>query len=151
MLGSVHEIHTAIEIDATPEAVWSVLVDFASYEQWNPFIRSLQGTALAGSPLIVRIQPSGASAMTFRPTVLIADPPREIRWLGKLFIRGLFDGEHAFVIRELPGGRSRFEQSERFTGLLVALLRRALDRDTKRGFEAMNLALKQRAEQRQVG
>ena len=147
----MHEIHTEIEIDATPDAVWSVLVDFASYPQWNPFIRSIQGAALAGTSLVARIQPSGASGMTFRPTVLMADPPREFRWLGKLLVRGLFDGEHRFAIRELPGGRSRFEQSERFTGLLVALFRGALDRDTKRGFAEMNLALKQRVEQPRVG
>ena len=147
----MHEIHTAIEIDATPDAVWSVLVDFVSYPQWNPFIRSIEGVAQAGNSLVVRIQPSGASGMTFRPKILVAQPPREFRWLGNLLIRGLFDGEHAFALHALPGSRTRFEQSEKFTGVLVPLFRRTLNRDTKGGFEAMNLALKQRVEQRRVG
>ena len=84
--------------------------------------------------------------MRFRPKVLVADPPRELRWLGHLLFPGLFDGEHRFAIHPLPGDRVRFEQSERFSGLLVPLLRKGLERDTKRGFVEMNAALKQRAE-----
>ena len=142
----MHELHTEIEINASAEAVWSVLVDFASYGQWNPFIRSISGVARSGSSLIARIQPSGAPGMTFRPRVLAADRPRELRWSGRLIMRGLFDGEHCFAIHALQDGRARFEQSERFTGILVPLFRASLDRDTRRGFEEMNLALKERVE-----
>lgn len=84
--------------------------------------------------------------MTFRPRVLVAERPRELRWLGHLLAPGIFDGEHRFAIRPISANRVLFEQSERFTGLLVPLFRRKLDRDTKRGFEQMNAALKQRAE-----
>src|SRR3972149_2322813 len=31
-------IHTEIQINAAPESVWAVLIDFPSYPQWNPFI-----------------------------------------------------------------------------------------------------------------
>ena len=44
------------------------------------------------------------------------------------------------------GRRTRFIQGERFTGLLVPLLRKNLDRGTREGFEAMNQALKARVE-----
>jgi len=36
--------------------------------------------------------------MTFRPTILKAEPNRELRWLGHLLVPGLFDGEHIFTI-----------------------------------------------------
>ena len=85
--------------------------------------------------------------MTFRPTVLKAEPNRELRWLGHLLISGLFDGEHSFTIEPLGESRVRFTQREVFTGLLVPLFARGLDTDTWRGFEEMNLALKARAEQ----
>ena len=39
-----------------------------------------------------------------------------------------------------------FVQREEFRGLLVPLFSRSLDTDTRRGFEAMNQALKERAE-----
>jgi hypothetical protein len=141
-----HEIHTDIEIAATPERVWAILTDFAAYPQWNPFIRSIEGQPERGATLKVRIQASGAKAMTFRPTVLVAEPGRELRWLGRLLVSGLFDGEHRFVIQPSPAGTVRFEQGERFTGLLVGFLQRSLDQDVKRGFREMNLALKRRVE-----
>ncbi len=84
--------------------------------------------------------------MSFRPTVLVADPNRELRWLGHLWVRGLFDGEHSFSIEPLGEGRVRFVQRERFGGLLLPLLSKMLDGDTRRGFEEMNRALKLRSE-----
>jgi hypothetical protein len=144
------ELRTEIEIQATAERVWQLLTDFASFPQWNPFIRRANGEVRAGARLQVHIQPSGASGMTFQPTVLKAEPNRELRWLGRLVIPGLFDGEHIFTIEPVGEGRVRFTQREIYTGLLVPLLARGLDTNTRRGFEEMNQALKARAEQRQV-
>jgi hypothetical protein len=141
------ELRTEIEIQASAERVWQLLTDFPSFPQWNPFIRKASGNISVGERLEVRLQPSGASAMTFRPTVLKVEPNREFRWLGHLLIAGLFDGEHSFTIEPLGEGRVRFTQREIFRGLLVPLLARGLDTDTQRGFEEMNQALKARAEQ----
>ena len=84
---------------------------------------------------------------TFNPKVAGSIPARpiELRWLGRL-LPGLFDGEHSLRIEPLDGGRSRFVQSERFTGLLVGLVKGTLAK-TEVGFEQMNAALKARVEQ----
>jgi hypothetical protein len=140
------ELHTEIEIQASPERVWSVLTDFQSFPEWNPFIRQAKGEVREGTRLEVNLQPSGARGMTFRPQVLRAEPGRELRWLGHLLVPGLFDGEHVFRIEPLGEDRVRFVQEEKFTGLLVTLFASGLDRDTRRGFEEMNRALKERAE-----
>lgn len=147
---AIHHLNTAIEINASAERVWAILSDFASYPQWNPFIRSATGLPRQGARLQIAVQPSGGKAMRFSPVVLAAEPGRELRWLGRLLLPGVFDGEHRFFIERLNEGKVRFEQSERFSGLLVGLLRRSLDRDTRRGFEEMNRALKARAESTQV-
>lgn len=143
---SSHQLQTEVEISAGPERVWAILSDFAAYPEWNPFIRFIHGVPEKGARLEVRIQPSGAKGMTFRPRVLVADTGRELRWLGQLLFPGIFDGEHSFVIQPLASGRVLVRQSELFSGVLVSLFRGSLDRDTKRGFEEMNLALKARAE-----
>ena len=140
------ELHTEIEINAPAERVWEVLTDFASYPRWNPLIRWASGVPRTGEQLAVRIQPSGTRGMTFRPKILNAEPNRELRWLGHLFVPGLFDGEHSFTIEPLGHARVRFVQREIFRGLLVPLFSRGLDRDTRRGFEEMSRALKERAE-----
>ena len=141
----MRSISHSIEIDAVPERVWSVLTDRASFAEWNPFIRRLEGELTAGERLEVEIKPPGGRAMTFKPTVTAVEPNRELRWLGHLLVRGLFDGEHRFEIERLGDGRSRFTQSERFSGLLVRPFGGTLAK-TERGFEAMNRALKERAE-----
>jgi hypothetical protein len=143
----MHHLHTQIEIAAPVERVWSLLIDFPAHQRWNPFIRSIEGTPEVGQSLKVLIQPPGASSMRFRPTVLAAQPNRELRWKGKLLVPGLFDGEHYFQLEVKPAGGLTFHQGELFSGVLVPLLRRSLDGSTKQGFVAMNEALKREAEQ----
>jgi hypothetical protein len=141
------ELRSEIEIDAPAGRVWEILTGFTGFPEWKPFIRQARGNLATGERLEVMMQPSGAGAMTFSPTVLKVETDRELRWLGHLFVPGLFDGEHIFTIEELGTGRVRFTQREIFTGLLVPLLARMLDTDTRRGFEEMNKTLKARAEE----
>ena len=140
------ELHAEIEIDAPAERVWGLLTDFASYPQWNPFIRQISGKPARGERLQARIEPPGGQGMTFKPKVLKAEANRELRWLGRLLVPGLFDGEHSFTIQPLEENRCRFVQREAFKGLLVPLFARSLEANTQRGFEEMNRALKERAE-----
>ena len=102
------EIHTEIEIQAPGDRIWRVLTDFATYPDWNPFIRRVVGEIKVGSRFHVVVQPSGGKAKSFRPEVLVVDPCRELRWLGHLWVPGLFHGEHAFVIEPRGEGRVRF-------------------------------------------
>jgi hypothetical protein len=144
----MHKITTTVEITAPPHNVWTVLLDFPSHPHWNPFIRSIEGSPREGETLKVFIQPVGGKGMTFRPRVRRVAPDRELRWLGRLIVPGIFDGEHFFTLEPLDEGRrTRFIQGERFTGFLVPLLRKTLDRGTREGFEAMNRALKARVEE----
>jgi hypothetical protein len=138
------ELKTEIEFDGTPEEVWAVLADLPAHAEWNPFITSFEGELRPGEKLRVRLQPVGGRATTFRPTVVAAEPPHELRWLGRLLVPGIFDGEHRFLIKEAGPGRVHVTQSERFRGVLVPLLWRRLEDGTARGFRAMNEALARR-------
>ncbi|WP_437558809.1 SRPBCC family protein [Acidithiobacillus sulfuriphilus] len=142
----MHQIVTQIDIAASPERVWSILMDFSAYPQWNPFIRSLSGVAKPGEKLRAIIQPEERRAMTFRPKVLNAANQQELRWLGHLGFPGLFDGEHYFQLTALSNGYMRFTQGERFSGILVGVFVASMEAATKAGFDAMNQALKNRAE-----
>ncbi|HOI75459.1 MAG TPA: SRPBCC domain-containing protein [Syntrophales bacterium] len=141
-----HQLQSETNINTSPDRVWEVLMDFAAYPEWNPFIRSIRGVPRKGESLEVFIQTGGAGGMTFRPHVLVAEPGRELRWRGRLLLPGLFDGTHSFEIRPVADGKVVFRQSESFSGLLVPFLTSRLDRDTRKGFEEMNRALKARAE-----
>ncbi|MFI7576585.1 SRPBCC family protein [Micromonospora sp. NPDC049497] len=138
-------ISTTIDIAASPQAVWEVLTDFAAYPDWNPFMRRIEGTAQVGTKLVVHLSPPGGRSMTFKPTVLTANPGQELRWLGKLGVGGLFDGEHSFVLTANADGTTHLIHGERFSGLLAALFKGTL-KNTHAGFDAFNHALKQRVE-----
>jgi hypothetical protein len=83
--------------------------------------------------------------MTFRPVVLVAVPERELRWLGRLLLPGLFDGEHEFQLEQREAA-CRFHHSERFSGVLLPLFGDGLLQATREGFVVMNAALKKHAE-----
>ena len=140
------EISTEIEIAAPPERVWAILLDFSAHPEWNPFVRSISGLPEPGARLRVFVKPEGGRGMTFRPKVLVASASRELRWLGRLLLPGLFDGEHYFQLAAVGSGRTRFVHGERFSGILVGLARSGLEAGTRAGFVAMNEALKARAE-----
>src|SRR2546428_2631885 len=138
------ELRPEVKIDAPAERVWAGLLDFERFPDWNPFIRRVHGDAQVVSGLDVRLGASGTGAMRFRPTVKAVVPNRRLRWLGRLGLPRLFDGEHIFQIEPLGPNRVRFVQRERFRGLFVPLLARSLNRDARRGFEEMNRALRER-------
>jgi len=139
------EVTAATEIEAPAEAVWEVLTDFDQFRAWNPFIRDAHGSAEVGDMVRVRVRPSIPVPLVFRATVISHDD-HELRWRGKLLASWLGTGDHRFVVEPIDRGRVRFVQCERFSGLLPWLGGKLLARETQRGFEAMNRALKERAE-----
>ncbi len=140
-------IETHILIEAPPSKVWGILTDFPAMPEWNPFIRAISGSLAQGARLNVRIAPPGQSAMTFKPSVLVASPERELRWIGALMGRSMFAGEHYFVLDPIGPRTTRLTHGERFSGLLAPLVMRGtMLAATKAGFAAMNEALKRRAE-----
>ena len=125
--------------------MWAIVSDTASFPSWNPFIRKLEGELRTGAKLSVTIQPPSRRSTNFRPTVLAAEPARELRWVGRVLIPGVFDGEHSLLMEPTANGGTRFTQAERFSGILVRLFSGTLD-STQLGFQQMNEALKARAE-----
>jgi hypothetical protein len=83
--------------------------------------------------------------MTFKPTVLISEPAKEFRWIGKFLVKGLFDGEHYFILESVSPTQTRLIHGEDFRGVLVSLLKGFVAK-AKEGFGMMNEALKARAE-----
>ena len=136
-------LHASIDIDAPAERVWRVVTDFARYPEWNPFIVRAAGEQRVGGRLELTITAPDVRAVTFRPRVLDLEPGRLIRWKGKLWIPGLFDGRHALMVEPLDEGRSRFTTHEEVSGILVPVLGKVM-RASQQGFELMAEALSRR-------
>jgi hypothetical protein len=139
------EIVTDILIETPLETVWKHLTAFEAYPDWNPFITSIKGQGKQGAQLETVIQPPESKPMTFKPFVLEWKPNQVFRWKGKLFISGLFDGEHYFILEGQADGSTKFIHGEHFSGILVGLFSGLFEK-TEKGFRQMNEALKQRCE-----
>ncbi len=136
-------VERSVQINAPASEVWATLTDTASYPEWNPFLVSSTGEIRVGATLRNTLRNHG-SEMTFTPEVLLADPNRELRWIGRFGMPGVVDGEHYFLIEPTGPSSVRFTQGEEFTGFLVPVAGSALD--AADGFDAMNQALKRRVE-----
>lgn len=135
------QINTSIIIHANIEKVWNFFIQFEYYSNWNPFIKSITGKIEKGNRFKVEL-----GGMKFEPTVLVFEKQKEFTWLGQLFFKGLFDGQHQFLFIDNGDGTTTFHQNESFSGILVPILKRKLLNETKPSFELMNLKMKEAIE-----
>jgi hypothetical protein len=142
----VKELHTEIEIQASPEKVWQVLTDLAKWPEWNPFIHHAIGKAEVDETVDIDFQPD-SKGLKLHCTVVRVEPNRELCWKYHVILPGLFRGEHSFTIEPMGADKVRFIDREIFNGLLVPLQAKDIDTNSRRGFEEMDKALKARAEQ----
>jgi hypothetical protein len=138
-------LDASIEIDAPAERVWAILADTRRYGEWNPFVTGLAGELREGAVLKVTIRAPGRKPVTFSARVARLVPGHELRWRGRWFLPGLFDGDHALTVEPLGDQRSRFRTREEVTGLFLPLLGKAM-RQSQQGFEELCRAVKARAE-----
>jgi hypothetical protein len=145
-----HEVTTSIEIAATPDHVWAVLSDLASYPRWHPVFLSVTGQLAAGGTLtITTTHPTSGRTITGKVKVRDVEPDRELRWVSKL--AGMTISERVFALSP-DGAGTLLMQSQTYRGLggqrggrltLTAISR------IENAFEAINQAIKQQAETRQ--
>ena len=131
------------DITASPEQVWTVLTDFPAYPIWNPFIYPVRGTPRLDSTLEMTLHPETGS-VTYRATVVTAQPNRELSWTGQILSAGVYAVTFIFTIEPLSGGGARLEARERGKG--VAPVSWGVGGDIPRGLDQMVKALRNRAE-----
>jgi hypothetical protein len=140
-------IKTETLIDASPERIWAEITDFASFPEWNPFVREATGRLEPGEQLKIRLRLDRGLRMTFRPRVTAVTPNRELRWLATLGRPGVFDVDRAFQIEPHDGG-ARFVMSEECKGWLTPVMFATnLEAQLYRGYDAFNEALRRRVEE----
>ena len=139
-------IETVIMVDSNPDKIWSILTNFKEYELWNPFMIKVVGNAILGSKIEVNIKTISGKQRTYFPIITKCEINRELRWKGKSFLPGIFDGERIFVIEKSNDNKVSFLHKEVFKGLGVKLVGNKLDQDLRESFVSMNKALKARAE-----
>lgn len=138
-------IRTMIEIDAPKADVYAILADLDAYPQWNPYHRRVSGAFEEGAKLNVEITRPDGKHVRIPPHIIRIEENQEISWGGG--IKGVFFGEHRFLLRTTQDGQTVLEHNEDFSGIAIGFADLPADVITK-GYQQMNLALKHRAEAR---
>jgi len=129
-----------IEIDASIEAVWSILTEIERWPTWNPDVKSV---SLDGPPVECATFRWKAGPSTITSTVIRLDRPRLIAWTGKtLGIRAI----HVWRL-ETHDARTLARTEESYDGLVARILRRPLQKLLDRTLADVVRHLKAEAEQ----
>ncbi len=146
------ELRTSVDVDATPETVWSVITDVPAIPQWAPALTAATGS-FERDDIVVSFPPgSPLLRTTVHARVLEVTPRRRLRFalrLARLGAPGLLDTDHTMTVVEQDGG-VRLWLEIRFRGLLLPLLSRSLNRDRAPAFGPVAPLLKARIEELQA-
>jgi hypothetical protein len=129
-------------IEASPQAVWSVLVDESRYPEWDPGMDRIEGTISPGEK--IRIYTKLSPGRAFPATISEFVPARKMTWVGGMPL-GLFKGERTFTLTPDEKGGTHFAMREVFTGILLPIFGRTIP-DLTSSFEQFAEGLKSRAE-----
>jgi len=140
------ELKTSIIINATPEKVWKVFLDFDSHPSWNPYIVKIEGKAVVGEELDISLKNLSGKIFHFTPKIVEFIPNQKLEWYGHLFVRGIFSGNHCFEVEKYQNNKTIFKQSESFADVFTPFLDVSIIDETRTLFEGMNKALKEYSE-----
>ena len=129
-------------IAASPEAVWAVLSDGASWPSWDSGVDAVEGRIAVGETIKIRSQ--AAPGRAFPVKVTRFEPPAHLRFSGGMPL-GLFRGVRTYELSNGANGHVTFRMREEYSGPLLRLIWRSMP-DLGPSFERFARGLKQRAE-----
>ncbi len=98
------EYTATARIDASSDAVWSILTDAAGYKDWNPEIIAIAGVLAPGNRITVRVRLGSGALRSVPMRVNAFEPPLRMEWTGGGLPFGLFTGRRTFTIAPAERG-----------------------------------------------
>ena len=134
-----YEAKTTIE--ATPDAVWRVLVDAANWPNWDSGVNSVEGTIGLGNKLTIRAAVGGDRA--FPVKVVAFDEPRRLVFSGGMPL-GLFRGVRTYTLTA-EGANTLLHMREEYSGAMLGAIWKSIP-DLGPSFTRFVTGLKKRVE-----
>jgi len=110
-----------VNVHAPAARIWAILTDANSFPRWNSTVTSIEGEIREGAKLRIHVPDTDR---TFTPTVSNVVPSARMTWSGGF--SPVFKGVRTFELRPRDDGSTDFALTERFSGLLIPLVRRTL-------------------------
>ena len=138
-------IEDRIGIQAPAEVVWEFIADLDRWHEWNPTYPQASGVIRIGELITVTLALEGQPPQELTPRILDWVPNEQLHWQLKM-MGGLIRTLRYVEIEALGEASSVVNNGEIFGGLMGPSLGKRMGRTVRRGFQAMNAALKARAE-----
>ena len=144
----MNQIEAFEEIDAPPDVVWDVLLEYDGYPALNPFARAVGGTLPGDASRRLPTEPPDRRETETEsgPATVRVEPGRRLVWRDRLVVPFAFDGYREVRLEPIEDGQTLLLHRETDRGALVPLL---FDRETLEcDFAATHEVIKERAENR---
>ena len=151
MFSRILRASAPVEISASAEAVWSVLIDLDSYGEWNPFTPKIEGQLTVGSPVDLHVRLRERSATdeklySRREWVTAVEKPRKLAWETKVIFPFLLHAEKEQLITPIDQQSCSYYTIDKFSGLLYPIIALLYKKRIEKGFDETAAALKDRCE-----
>ncbi|MCG7587232.1 SRPBCC domain-containing protein [Photobacterium sp. OFAV2-7] len=115
MLGA-KSVHTEINIPASPDKVWEVLVDVENYPVWNPVFTLVEGKLEEGAKVTYLVQESEEKSAKIPAKVITYLPHKLLNQTGGYW--GILTFDHTYRLEPINIG-TRVIIHEDYTGVWV--------------------------------
>jgi hypothetical protein len=138
-------IEHRLGIATPPDVIWGIISDLAGWSAWNPSYARASGRLSIGAPIALDATFPGVKSMHSEGRIVDWVPDIQLLWRVKLpmFGRSL----RYLEIEKLGDTNCIFANGEILEGFGARYVSQRQRAAAYRGFEAMNLAVKARAEQ----
>jgi len=146
----------SVDIDAPIEQVWAVMLDTGEYAEWNPFVVRAECATppKVGDPIELHVRWANGRGTTSPERISQVVPPYDEDGVRRATLAYVYEGLPAKLglvrgtrhqrLSQAPGGPTRYETVEEFSGPLVPL---AGPKRVAEGFRRHAEALKVRCEE----
>ena len=136
-----------ISIDAPAEMVWSVIVDFDRYGEWNEFCPQIEGEPKLGAALTMKVD-LGRGLQEQVEYITSIDAPRKIVWSMQNRAGDPIHANRSQLIESVDESHCTYWSIDEFQGDAVTAMMKALAKSIEHGFELCARGLKREAERR---
>ncbi len=141
------KLHESVEVEASAERVWEVIVDLDRYGEWNPFVVAASSTLNPGEPIHMKVRLFGAFTQPQTETILEVEAGHRLCYgLGPTAFGALMS-HRCHEIEALSESRSRYTSHFELEGWISPVVDLLMGGRLGRGFAGNTASLKDRAEQ----
>ena len=138
-------VEDRIGVQAPAEVIWEIVHDLSRWHEWNPTYPRAAGQIRIGETLTLTLALPGQPQQELKPKVLDWVPNEQLHWQLSL-MGGMIKTLRYIEIQPLVDEGCIVDNGELFGGLMGRSLGKRMGRTVRQGFQAMNEALKARAE-----